>query len=50
MKFSTQCRKCKKWIRHNGTIEVIYCPKCKNSVDLFSPHNKHKKLKIIKEL
>ena len=43
--FSTQCPNCKHWIRHFGKVEMYYCGKCKNSVDVFSPHNKHKKLK-----
>lgn len=43
-KWSTECPKCKKRIKHFGKTETVYCPKCKASVDLFSPHNKHRKI------
>ena len=42
-KWSTECPKCKKRIKHYGDHETQYC-KCGASVDLFSPHNKHRKI------
>lgn len=43
--WSTECPHCRKRIRHSGNIEIVYCPKCRESVDLFSPHNKHRRLR-----
>ena len=43
--FSTICPNCGHCIRHFGKVELYYCGGCKNSVDVFSPHNKTKELK-----
>ena len=43
-KWSTECPKCKKRIKHYGDHEIEYCKRCGRSVDLFSSHNKHRKI------